>query len=246
MSSKTHESARWQLEGTTARLVSPHLQATVQLDRPLPGLSNLEWDGTAIEGSILGVTTGEKSLLQVDLADAFARSDDLVATYGELEQGPYSLQVYWTVTADANNPTTIDATISLQTPLLESFPKVSTESRLPTVENWLVPLQGSPTELSQTTDSQHQGQAPAILSRIADSNWSYFEMTHPEDQGSWKVVFPEPGRCLVRRELGGAFLEKGVIRRLRVRGIFLPRENDVDTAKHSLTEFSASAPPLTT
>ena len=70
-------------------------------------------------------------------------------------------------------------------------------------------------------------------------------MTHPADLGDWQIACPTKQQCVVERELGGAFLEKGVIRRMRVRGAFLPRGDDLELAAQSLAELAADAPPLT-
>ena len=70
-------------------------------------------------------------------------------------------------------------------------------------------------------------------------------MTHPLDQGAWRLARSEDGKILMRRNLGGSFLEKGVIRRLRFRGAFLPRENDLQRAAQLFTDLAAETPPLT-
>jgi len=42
-----------------------------------------------------------------------------------------------------------------------------------------------------------------------------------------------------------AVFGKGVIRRLRLRGAFLPRENDLQRAAQFFTELATETPPLT-
>jgi hypothetical protein len=62
-------------------------------------------------------------------------------------------------------------------------------------------------------------------------------------KGSWKPFFH--AKISMRRNLGGSFLEKGAIRRLRFRGAFLPRENDLQRAAQLFTDLAADSPPLT-
>ena len=41
-------------------------------------------------------------------------------------------------------------------------------------------------------------------------------------------------------------LEKGVILRSRIRGLFVPRDHDTELAQSEYRRFAASEPPLTT
>jgi len=81
--------------------------------------------------------------------------------------------------------------------------------------------------------------------RLSQSNWSYAEVTHPEDRGESQIKRCEDDSLLLHRQLGGGFLEKGVIRCLRVRGVFLPRENDLELATKCLASLVTKEPPLT-
>lgn len=138
----------------------------------------------------------------------------------------------------------LDGILSLQTDLLESFPQLTTESNLETGQVQIVTAEGHTT----LHDEQHttpNDSSDCVLCRPQAGNWSYAEMTHPDDLGSWQVLAARQGETIIRRQLGGNFLEKGVIRRLRVRGAFLPRENDVELAVACQKEFAAEQPPLT-
>lgn len=235
----------WRIENSCAELHAALLAAQLDLAKPMQGLGQLSWDESSLEGSVLGVATGDYPL-GAGPSDAFARGDDLVASYTETDARPFSLQVYWRA-VERDDVVFLDAILSLQTPLLESFPGVSTQTRLNCDELWIVPSgKGEPQELNESAiDCQHDN-ADCILVRADDAEWSYAEMTHPDDRGQWQIKIPATGQCTVQRELGGAFLEKGVIRRLRVRGAFLPRNKDFELARECMTELAASAPPLTT
>ncbi len=217
----TPDSAIWQLTEGTAELHDSALTAQVDLRNPLRGLHHLTYCATAVEGLVLGVAmVGEDASVE----EAFVRGDDLVATFRTANEQPFSLQVYWTVMPRDNGVVVIDTLLSLETPLLENFPKVLIQSQLPGTEVW------------QPRESHDY-----LVLRSVDNAWSYAEMAHPEDPGDWRI--DEKGA--VQRTLGGAFLEKGVIRRLRLRGAFLPQENDLQLASECLAELAAEAPPLT-
>lgn len=219
------DSAIWKLIAKTAELRTSQLGGQIDLRNSLRGLHKLTYCGTAIEGSVLGVATGEASVGEgTSVVEAFVRGDDLVATYRVAGEEAFSLQVYWTVTSYENRVVVIDTLLSLETPLLESFPKVIVKSELPSVEV-LQPDEGR----------------EVLILRSVDNDWSYAEMAHPAEPGDLRI--DEKG--VIQRSLGGAFLEKGVVRRLRLRGVFLPRKNDLQLASECLAELVAEAPPLT-
>jgi len=194
-------SATWQLSATTAKFHTSQLSGQIDLQNPLRGLHKLTCGVTAVEGSVLGVATSGTSVgEEASVEEAFVRGDDLVATYRAAGKQPFSLQVYWTVVQHKKS-VVIDVLLSLETTLLESFPEVIMKSELQRVE--VLPPQ--------------QGREFLVL-RSVDKDWSYAEMAHPQDSGNLRI--DEKGA--VRRTLGGTFLEKGVVHRLRFRGFSCP------------------------
>ena len=236
MTATNHCSDVWQLDDTSAALCCPGFSAQVDLLDPRAGLSGITRNDLPIDGAVLGVAPGnDTAIAECDIHDAYVRGNDLVVTYSETEQRPFSLQVYWRATAAEQGVTELDMILSLQTELLESFPGVAVETVLPA---------GKHAEL--TVDASEQSRALAgILFRAAEANYSYAEITHPEDRGELTHERGEDSMLHLRRQLGGHFLEKGVIRRLRVRGVFLPRENDQQTAAKYLAGLITAEPPLT-
>ncbi len=240
----------WRLEGTQAVLQTPQLSASIDLLKPQLGLNKLNLHGNSLSGFVLGVSPGaETPLLLRDLTEVFVRGDDLVATYGETEERPFSLQVYWRVTASEQGVLLLDTILSLQTDLLESFPGLAVESELPATAALVVPLEGmaaSEVKLSAGQSCQMPGDsAESLLLQSVNSAWSYVEMSSPEDRGLGQLRSLDSGSYHVQRQLGGRFLEKGVLHRLRVRGAFLPCENDVERAAKCLVTLAAEEPPLT-
>ena len=232
----------WQFDAALAKLSSPCLCGKVTLDEPAAGIGRLAWKGKPLTGSVLGVSAGTDSKPQ----DVFVRGADLVATYVVQQPHNFSWQIYWRVQLRDRDVVLIDAILSLQTALLENFPVVSTNSQLTADNSWLVEPNGESQRIShenlieEPTEDCH-----CVVLRSSGGSWSYAEMTHPLDQGKWCLIRSETGQTSVQRQLGGCFLEKGVIRRLRLRGAFLPRENDLSQAAELFADLAAETPPLT-
>ena len=236
----------WRFEPSRANLCTSHLCGEVTLSNPSAGIGGLVWNDVPLDGYVLGVSAGEPGSASETGSpqDAFARGTDLVAVYAATGPQSFNWQVYWRVSAREEDVVLLDAILSFQTALLESFPRVSTQSQLPADEVWLVRADGESKRTQQFGEEPTEDRDCVVL-RSSTGNWSYAEMTHPLDQGTWQLAQSEDGKILMRRNLGGSFLEKGVIRRLRFRGAFLPRENDLQRAAQLFTELAAETPPLT-
>lgn len=235
----------WHLVDSRAKLQANSLQAQVDLLNPAGGLQQLFWNGAALTGKLLGLTVATQSLeptsLNTEGLDEFVRGNDLVANYPQTEAQPFTLHMYWRIVSADSRCVIVDGIVSLQTSLLECFPKAVLRSKLPAGEVLQVPGDGTPSiSIDEVISSDRFA---GVLVRDASQRWSYLEATYPDDLGTWHV---EAGQqVIINRELGGEFQEKGVIRRLRVRSAFLPFANDVAMATQVLKEFAASPPPLT-
>lgn len=84
---------------------------------------------------------------------------------------------------------------------------------------------------------------PIVVYRLRNPDWSYVEMSHPEDCARI-VARVDAAVARVSFGLFGLDLEKGVILRGRVRGIFVPRRADLDQAMELFKRFLAQKPPL--
>jgi len=238
----------WRLTANIATLRTSSLCGQINLLNPLQGLHQLSYGAKGIEGSVLGVATGEGLVGEdASVGEIFVRGNDLVVAYRETNDRPFSLQVYWTVTPQKNGVVLIDTLLSLETQLLESFPRVLVKSELACDEIWNV--SGQTRSILLSNDSQHRGHDCLVLRGI-DETWSYAEMAHPEDPDDWQLNHSAQGSStqnnwVVQRELGGAFQEKGVVHRMRLRGAFLPLQEDLQLAAKCLANLAAEAPPLT-
>ena len=238
----------WQLLNHRAALRASLLSADVNLHQPQLGLQSLVWNSNGIPGHLLGVTVAlqdESTPASMFVHEPYVRGIDLVANFPQSQNQPFTVQTYWRAEKVARG-VQIDAILSLQTSLLECYPRVTISTQLPANEIWMVPPGVATARL--LTDWNSATTVPhlsATLLRGTDDSWSYCEMTHPEDQGTVEIRSPREGFCQVQRTLGGDFQEKGVIRRMRIRGVFLPRANDLESAAEIFADFAAAPAPLT-
>jgi len=247
--SSTQDSDVWCLDAEKAFLDTPQLTACIDLLNPHAGLSRLTLLGQPIEGFVLGVFFGAHvAVPNEELADVFVRGDDLIVTYGKTDERPFSLQVYWRATVREQGVLLLDTILSLQTDLLESFPDLAVETRLPASTAWLLAdEEAAATEIAIPCDLPSD-RVDGLFLKPSRGDWSYAEATHPEDRGASQIARCDDKLLLLEHRLGGRFLEKGVIRCLRVRGVFLPQEpqeKSIELATQSLASLATEEPPLT-
>ena len=239
---------KWQLKGSAASLQVGKLSAALEARKPASGLSLLKWNGLPVSGHILGVTadTGPLSGEKCG-AELFVRGNDLIANFAQVNQQPFSCQIYWRADSQANGVILLDTILSMQTGLLKSFPQLAVETKLAIEEVWRAGGTGdSANPWAKLTEQKSSGEdSCCVVLRPQGADWSYAEMSHPDDFGTWQIKQAPAGLATLRRELGGAFLEKGVIRRMRVRGALLPRKQDLKLASDCFAALAAESPPLT-
>jgi hypothetical protein len=94
----------------------------------------------------------------------------------------------------------------------------------------------------------HASESPGCcLLRPIGSGPSYIEMVHPADFRQTTFEWTTDSSPVVRlsHRLFAERLEKGVILRSRIRGLFIVRSHDTETARTEYRRFAASEPPLT-
>ena len=242
----------WQLEKTRAQLTAGDLRAEVDVPRADRGL-DVAIRGNQLVGRFLEVhlpaveNPGEERV-----TDCYARNNDLVATYTDARLGNVRPQIYWRAIAGSGNAVGVEAIVSVQTNLLDSRPAISTETEIRAAEvRQLASLEGE--RFASIAPSQNPvliepSRSPAaFLFHIADQPLAYFEMAFPGDCHAASLKFPHSGGIArLNFALFGERLEKGVIRRARVRGLFLSGDNLEATALCCYREFLAAPLPLTT
>jgi hypothetical protein len=244
--------ATWKLDGHVAQLKLDALCATVDLRDPEDGLQEPRLGSQLLSGHLLGVLL--KPHVESRPADAYIRGNDLVATYAESAQRAMRVQVYWRCQSQIDW-LSIDLQVSVQTDCLGVATPVVACSQLELVE--ALRLVDAPTarygSVALGANAQQltpQDGAGCLILRLPDSEWSYAEMIHSADfqQGQFSLVDSAAGNrraCLEHRLFPGT-LEKGVILRARIRGLFVARDDDCRRVADDYQQFLRSPLPLTT
>lgn len=249
----------WIWNRPTAKLAAGELEGTLEVAQPARGIHELRLAGQAVVGSIFGVvvqSTSEPAVANLSLRDAYVRGGDLVAKYDQNGAQPIRMSAYWRVAPADDLQTSypvLSLTISVETDLLDTHPTIQVATHLPTSEMQLVRDPGSTHPPSEPvilnagkTAEVVADAATLVLYRDADRDVSYAEMTHPTDFHRLTVEQVESSNARAEWRLFGEFLEKGVIRRARMRGVWLPRDRDLERAIECYRDFAESKIPLTT
>ena len=149
---------------------------------------------------------------------------------------------------DAPAVAIVDLIASVQTSQLDSRPELRVSSALP-AEGWsnLIDDRFKPV----TVDESHpiglppERVAGCLLCRIRGGELSFVQMIHPRDLGQASLHRDPDGMARVEHQLLTHHLEKGVIVRSRLRGVFLKRDGDSAAAAKYYGEFSSGKLPLT-
>jgi hypothetical protein len=183
--------------------------------------------------------------------DAYARGLDLVATYAEIPERPFRLQAYWrcveTPVEGVESLLAFDLELSVQTPLLDCLPHVATVSAVRSLKE-LRPLEvkGAANDSGNTAGALSPGGFALQLEiDVVGQPWQYVEMIHAEDARGGRAEYVD-GAWVIEQDLFEPGLEKGVIRRVRVRGLLHPGAPDGDLVQRAYQRFHGAALPLTT
>ncbi len=252
-------SAAWQQKGVMAVLQVGGLTAEMALSRPGDGLGNVVATGHHLDAvSILGVAFGQASDCPiVEPVESYMRGTDLVVAYEEPGKWPVRVDGVWRATASAADDAflaAMDLIVSVRTHLLDARPDVAVQSIVPSGAVIRLPISDKTAAepLSVTTTGAAlivpEGGAGCLLFRLPGADLSYAEMIHPADfqQDDLRGASPGNGTLRLTHRLFCTSLEKGVILRARVRGVFLRRRDDARVATRCYAEFAAAAPPLST
>jgi hypothetical protein len=257
----------WKLEKELASCYAGNFQLKVSLSEPFRGAS-LRWEESGrapFEANLFQLQWPWKTETEAEpgsepISEAYVRHQDLVITYQQRAPRTVRPQVYWrSLSSGRTSPPQelgLEFLLSLQTDRLASEPKCQLVTEF--LGEHCV-LHAPPTGLESTgtvwqpvppverVELTSAACRPCLLFRPTGSDWSYLEMLYP---GDFTHVAVERrgivGSTGSRWTLFDEDLEKGVIRRARLRGMLLHRENDHVVAEQLWNEFLQSELPLTT
>ncbi len=249
----------WHAENSTVRLHLARLSGVVDPLNPAGGVHQLHLDRSPLPGmSLLGVELpAAETPVTKSNVDFYVRGGDLVATYAETSGWPLRAQLYWRAALEArdNAICAMELIASVQTSLLDSRPELMTHSDLAAREAFqlldperpdFAPIAPTPIDSGQ---NEHPERPHCYLFRLPSSKISYTEMVHPADAQRSSCQVRACGGNLeihLRHQLFAERLEKGVILRARVRGVWLDRAGDQAAAARHYASFSTAELPLTT
>lgn len=243
---------RWDLSGPGATLNCGPLEAFARIDDQGLDVIASKWRGKATPGvSVLCSAGPVQCAGQLDVVERYVRGNDLVASCKPAGEQRIAPQVYWRASFHAGlNAARIELVLSAQTDLLDSGPAWSISSVVRDSALFYANTHGKPSfvELSRGDQSfVKQAESPEHLFvfRIASLGLSYAQMVHPSDFASAEIDLDGMQPLILNTTLFPDRLEKGVIRRGRVCGWFLPAENDLETAVQLAREFVREPLPLT-
>lgn len=247
--------AVWQLENNHARLRREPFSARLDLLRPAEGLCQVGPEPAVFaDAKLLGVeilscvSGGTQPAIE-----RHVRGDDLVVTYPESEAWQVHVDVLWrspSLTQPDGVLAAVELIVSVRTQLLDSRPALRARSVLAADEmlrladasaNRFRPL--VPKHTSRLGPAEGPG---CLLFRRSGGRMSYAEMIHPADFHRDDLSGGVPGDppLQVRHRLFPQGLEKGVILRARLRGIFCPRQDDTRIVADAYRAFASADPPL--
>jgi hypothetical protein len=245
----------WKCDAAQARLETPELVLQIDVNRPQDGIHSVMLSSQGRSAAL-----PQSSLLKVHLApvarvenvaDKWARGVDLVAVYAQSAERPFRSEIYWrALRSESPLCVGVELIVSVQTSLLDALPRLDTSSSLPASEAlWI----DDPDRLTHVRRwaygdpplraTREGGQGVSLL-RLEDAPFSYIEMVYPGDF----VTASLQGRdrlTTLQWELFPESLEKGVIRRARLRGLFADRDDDLNHAAWCYRDFVTSPIPLT-
>ena len=234
----------WQVTGETAKLQNDLFMAAIDLKRPSLGLQQLRYqkDGV-IDCQPLQVSpeppapkTGET------LVDSYVRGADLIATYAQTPQRSVQPTYYWRSFEPDGPVVGMELMVSMQTSLLDSDPTLSALTECRGAALWI--CDGKEHAIEDTNWESPASSKGFSLFRLAKGT-SYAEMVFPSDFLGARVQNHQ-GKSQLTYRMFPEFLEKGVIRRGRIRSFFMPTDGDVEWAIGAYKRLREADPPLTT
>ena len=243
---------KWSLSPPAAQLVCGSFQANVAVDDVATGLTNLSWQGAPCDLAPLQIHSPlEASGPARYLADVYVRGGDLVATYERIAPATVAPQVYWRAAwHPKHSAAQVQVVLSMNTDLLDSQPHSAADSVVGPAEIYhatgLIEEEFRPLDLAGGRLNISDGDAHVFLFRLEARKLSFAQMVHPSDFVAAELSSDASGRVRLRSFLFHERLEKGVIRRARISGWFLPAEGDMAAALELATRFVDEPLPLTT
>jgi len=239
----------WSLSGSRFTLACGNLAAECDLRDFILGLTTLTWAGTPLDWRVLGPQLPQVVNGQFAITECYVRGDDFVASCERPGPLPLVPQFYWRARQIASHAAvSVELILSMRTDLLDTQPETTVETLVRGGETFMalrpqVDAFRPATPATFKRSNLAAGEVPAFL--IREAGVSYFQMVHPDDYFAVEHSASRKVHSRLRTSLFPERLEKGVIRRARICGWFLPAENDLEAAVELARQFIDEPLPLT-
>jgi hypothetical protein len=241
----------WQMEGDGAHLRCGPLAALVGAGPDGLDLIIEAWNRQAVPGIAVLCSSGpDQSGGPLDIAERYIRGNDFIASCNAM--GPHRIRphLYWRASFDEHRSAArVELVLSAQTELLDSVPTWTVSSYVLGSKLFYARDLSDPhfEDISNAAKKVEVGDCCGHLFvfRIEESALSYAQMVHPSDFVSAASLFDGNQPLVIESKLFPEHLEKGVIRRGRICGWFMPVENDLETAVALARQFVDEPLPLT-
>jgi hypothetical protein len=231
------------------------LQFELDEERPQDGFTKITVAGRLFPAARLLALVRSSSAASINMprTEGYVRGPDVIAVFEEAGPAPIRVDCLWRA-SEAGDPvlTAIDLVVSVHTRAPDSRPEIAVASAIPATDilrlrrfgpdNW--------SELCPTPAAKMvidpEGGAGCQLFRLPGDDVSYAEMVHPADF-QYDELERDASQSAVARlahRLFQTHLEKGVLLRARVRGLFLRRADDMAIAARCYAAFADADPPL--
>lgn len=242
----------WQLKDYSASLALPSLIGQLNVLEPWQGLKSPVWKGVALPPTVSVLQVDARELIAANRLplEVYVRQQDLIATYAPSEGRNVQTQIYWRA-SQRGAGAGVELIISAQTHLLDSRPALPAVTLLPASQVFhLADDEDRMIELSLDEQTRLEFSAaqiaPLLVFRPHGAAYSYLEMVQPSDFAGANLELRGGELLRFSHHLFAERLEKGVIRRVRLGGMFLPRGDDLEQARTIYREFISAPLPLTT
>jgi hypothetical protein len=250
------QASPWRVDGHRARLEDEQFSAEIDLFVPSRGVNVISAAGAKLANAhLFKIRLPDGGRFQATNIESFARGDDLIAIHSEQPDNPFRAQIYWRLIRSIppfevrRSVAALELILSIQTSLLNSDPALDVETELPTVTVSQLTdgkparfVVRSPTEGG--TELEIESGVGCFQFATARGPMTYVEMVHPADFRR-SMLAPGPRGLRLSHRQFAERLEKGVILRSRLRGMFVPVDYSPATIAAAYREFAASEPPLT-
>lgn len=236
----------WTLLDDSALLKGQSLSARLPLDSPSSGLVEISFQGRSLDWKKwLGVAGDQDA--ELILQHRYVRGTSLVCCYAWKNDRGTSVESSWSVLQMETESVGIELLTSVQDNPPDETPVVLVGTTVQVEECLLLDADSQCWSCFDRAEGPRALEAPSgILCRQQGGKQSYLEMLHPTDfaAGELRAGKDQPAEVSWTYQLSHDQLEKGVIRRSRLQGWIIPREDDQQQAEVLVRRFRDTACPL--